>query len=131
MAFTEEKLKYHYLFNPVKRAKNFINKSIDDILLNINSFIFNEKPKISVVIQVYNCEKAIKREIISMKNKNFTDFEAILINDLSNDNYLEMINHLKKQNQRIKIFNNHKNMGTLYSGSIGVLFSNGKYISYS
>ena len=128
MVFSEEELKYHSLFNAAKRAKDFINKSIDGILLNNNSFILNEKPKISIVIPVYNCEKTIKRAITSIQNQNFTDFEIILINDLSNDNSLEMINHLKKQDPRIKIFNNHKNMGTLYSRSIGVLYSNGKYI---
>ena len=33
-----------------------------------------------------------------------------------------------KEDCRIKIINNKKNMGILYSRSIGVLFSNGNYI---
>ena len=32
------------------------------------------------------------------------------------------------EDHRIKIINNKKNMGILYSRSIGVLFSNGNYI---
>ena len=126
--FSEEELKYHSLFIAAERAKDFINKSIDGILLNNNSFILNEKPKISVVISMYNCAKTIKRAITSIQNQNFTDFEIILVNDLSNDNSLEVVNLLEKNDSRIKIFNNQKNMGTLYSRSIGVIFSNGKYI---
>ena len=126
--FSKEELKYHSLFNAAERAKDFINKSIEGISLNNNSFILNDDPKISVVIPIYNCEKTIKRAITSIQNQNFTNFEIILVNDLSNDNSLEVINNLKKNDPRIKIFNNHKNMGTLYSRSIGVLYSNGKYI---
>ena len=56
------------------------------------------------------------------------DFEIILINDFSNDNSLRIINKLKKFDNRIKIINNKKNMGTLYSRCIGVINSKGKYI---
>ena len=35
---------------------------------------------------------------------------------------------LKKEDSRIFIINNYKNMGTFYSRSIGILASNGKYI---
>ena len=35
---------------------------------------------------------------------------------------------MKSYDNRIRIINNHKNMGTLYSRSIGVLNSKGKYI---
>ena len=116
--FSKEELNYHSLFNAAERAKDFINKSIEGISLNNNSFILNVNPKISVVIPIYNCEKTIKRAITSIQNQNFTNFEIILVNDLSNDNSLEVINNLKKNDPRIKIFNNHKNMGTLYSRSI-------------
>ena len=126
--FSKEELKYHSVLNALLRSKNFVNKSADGILLNNNSIILNENPKISVVIPVYNCEKTIKRAIRSIQNQNFSDFEIILVNDLSNDNSLEIINNLRKNDPRIKIFNNHKNMGTLYTRSIGALYSNGKYI---
>jgi glycosyltransferase involved in cell wall biosynthesis len=56
------------------------------------------------------------------------DFEIILINDNSKDNSSKIINEMKSYDKRIKIINNHKNMGTLYSRCIGVLNSKGKYI---
>ena len=57
-----------------------------------------------------------------------TNFEIILINDYSNDNSSIIINEMKKFDNRIKIINNHRNMGTLYSRSIGALNAKGKYI---
>ena len=56
------------------------------------------------------------------------DIEILLINDNSNDDSLKIIKKVKKKDKRIKIINNKKNMGTLYSRCIGVLQSKGKYI---
>ena len=52
----------------------------------------------------------------------------ILINDFSKDNTLDIIKDLEKKDKRIKIINNKKNMGILYSRSIGTLSAKGKYI---
>ena len=125
--FTKKELEYDSLFNAAERAKDFINKSIEGILFNI-SFNLSNNPKISVVIPAYNCEKTIKRAVSSIQNQNFSDFEIIIVNDLSTDNTSYIIENLKKKDQRIKIINNQKNMGTLYTRCIGTLSSKGKYI---
>ena len=52
----------------------------------------------------------------------------ILVNDFSKDKSLKIINEMKNQDSRIRIMNNNKNMGTLYSRCIGVLAAKGKYI---
>ena len=56
------------------------------------------------------------------------DIEIILINDFSKDNSSQIIEKIQEQDPRIIIINNKKNMGILYSRSIGVLKSRGKYI---
>ena len=56
------------------------------------------------------------------------DIEIILVNDFSSDNSLKMIENMKKEDKRIKIINNNKNMVTLYSRNIGVLQAKAKYI---
>ena len=55
------------------------------------------------------------------------DIEIILVNDFSTDNTLLTIQKLKDEDTRIKIINNEKNMGILYSRSMGVLKAKGKY----
>ena len=47
---------------------------------------------------------------------------------LVKDNSSKIIEELSLEDPRIKIINNQKNMGTLFSRNIGILNSNGKYI---
>lgn len=56
------------------------------------------------------------------------DIEIILVNDVSTDNTLKIVEDLKNEDPRIEIINNAKNMGILYSRCIGVLNAKGKYI---
>ena len=56
------------------------------------------------------------------------DIEIILVNDFSTDDTLSYIEYLQKEDPRIKIIKNQKNMGILYSRSIGALSAKGKYI---
>ena len=59
------------------------------------------KPKISVIIPIYNCEKYLDRLINSILNQSYTSFELILINDGSKDNSGKIIKTY--QDKRIKI----------------------------
>ena len=43
------------------------------------------KPKISVLMSVYNGKKYLKEAIDSILNQTFKDFEFIIINDASTD----------------------------------------------
>ena len=56
------------------------------------------------------------------------EIEILLINDQSKDDSLKIIENIQKDDKRILIINNRKNMGILYSKSIGVLQARGKYI---
>ena len=103
----------------IKKNKKINKNNINDI---------KKIPKISVIIPIYNCEKSIKICIKSIQYQKINDYEIILINDYSNDNSFKIIKNLQQFDKRIKIINNLKNMGTLYSRSIGVLKSKGKYI---
>jgi cellulose synthase/poly-beta-1,6-N-acetylglucosamine synthase-like glycosyltransferase len=108
-------------------SKNFLEKCIRGLLNNI-TIIKTEKPKISAIMTFYNNKKTISRAIRSIQNQNISDIEIILINDFSTDNSLSIVENIQKNDSRIKIINNKKNMGTLFSRSIGVLSSKGKYI---
>jgi glycosyltransferase involved in cell wall biosynthesis len=113
-----------------EKGRKFLDKCLEGILFNNNkdSLEINGNPIISLVIPVYKCEKTIKATIRSVQNQNVKNIEIILVNDLSPDNSLSIIQEMQKEDKRIKIINNTKNMGVLYSRSIGVLESKGKYI---
>ena len=105
---------------------------LERCLNSSNNQIYNNKyftnPKATAIIPLYNCEKVIESAIHSIQYQNMSEIEIILINDFSTDNTSNIIKNLQKKDFRIKIMNNHKNMGTLYSRSIAVLISKGKYI---
>ena len=77
---------------------------------------------------MYNCEKTIIPSIRSIQNQRFSEIEIIIINDYSKDNSSFIIEKLQKKDSRIKIINNNKNMGTLYSRCIGAIIAKGIYI---
>ena len=85
-------------------------------------------PKVSVIMPLYNCQETIIPAINSIQFQNMTQIEIILINDFSYDNTSYIVENLQKNDQRIKIINNIRNMGTLYSRCIGALVSRGEYI---
>ena len=111
-----------------KNAKSFINNNIKGKLL-YNIYIQpSEKPKISAIIPCHNCKNYILKAIRSIQNQNFSNIEIIIGNDFSTDDALKFFDKLKYEDPRISIINNKKNMGTLYTRSIGVLASKGDYI---
>ena len=64
----------------------------------------------------------------SIQNQNMKELEIIIVNDFSSDNTSRIIENLGKEDSRIKIINNKKKMGTLYTRCIGTLYAKGKYI---
>ena len=110
----------------LSRGKKYIEKCLEDNMTK--KFEKVDNPIISVIIPVFNCEKSIKYAISSIQNQNITNFEIILINDFSTDNSLNIIKEIQKNDQRIIIVNNEKNMGSLYTRSIGILMAKGAFI---
>ena len=111
-----------------QKSKNFIKSCLSSSLIKNNQSKANKVPKISVVIPLYNCQKYILRALKSIQLQTLSDFEVILIDDKSKDNTINIINKIKNEDNRIKLMRNSKNMGILYSRSIGVLNAKGKYL---
>ena len=109
-----------------QKASVFIDKCRNGTLEK--NHILSNNPKISAIIPVYNARKYILRALRSIQNQNMEDIEIILVDDCSKDNSLTYIEELQREDPRIKIIKNQKNMGSLYSRSIGALSAKGKYI---
>ena len=107
-------------------GRNFLDKCLN--LSNHQKYNLFENPKVTAIIPLFNCEKTIEQALHSIQYQNISNFEIILVNDFSKDNTYEIIKNIKKDDQRIIIINNHRNMGTLYSRSIASLIANGEYI---
>ena len=110
------------------KSINFLQKCLAGILINNQTINKTNNPIVSTVVPIFNSQKTISRAIKSIQNQNILNQEIILVNDFSFDNTLSIIEKIQKNDSRIKIIKNKKNMGTLYSRSIGVLSAKGKYI---
>ena len=112
----------------IENGLKYMDKCVKYVIdQEIPKYPENHIPLLSIVIPVYNAEKSIAYAVRSIQNQNLVDFEIILVNDLSKDNSYNMMINLQKEDSRIKILNNTKNMGTLYSRSIGALIAKGDF----
>lgn len=82
---------------------------------------------ISIIINVYNGEKFIKKCLDSIINQTYNNLEILVINDGSTDNTLKIIKRYK--DKRIKIITT-KNNGLSISRNIGIEKSTGKYLYF-
>ena len=94
--------------------------------LNFKNNYYN--PKISVFLPIYNTEKYLKRALLNIQNQTLKNIEIIAVNDCSNDKTLEILKDFAEKDNRIKIINNKKNQGLLYSRAMGILHSSGQYL---
>lgn len=83
--------------------------------------------KITVVLPVYNGSKYLKETIESVLNQTFTDFDFLIINDVSTDNSEEVI--LSFTDPRIKYCLNQKNLGSIGAPVKGMNMSLTEYIA--
>lgn len=85
------------------------------------------KPKISVLMAVFNGERYLIEAIDSILGQTFTDFEFIIIDDCSTDNTSIILKSY--QDDRIKVFRNEKNIGLTKSLNFGLTVTKGEYIA--
>ena len=96
--------------------------------LSLYSVELSTLPKVSVFLPIYNKEKYLIRSITCLQNQTLKNIEIIAINDGSTDNTLKILKKLSKNDNRIKIINNDRNRGLLYSRAIGIIHCKGEYL---
>lgn len=70
-----------------------------------------QRPKVSVVVPVYNVEPYLERCVESLRNQTLRDIEIILVDDESPDNCPAMCDEYARRDSRIKVV--HKKNGGL------------------
>lgn len=87
-----------------------------------------ESINISVVIPLYNKEKAIARTVESVLKQTKPDFELIIVNDGSTDNSLAVAQQLTLQDSRLRIIDK-PNCGVSSARNTGIKAASGEYIA--
>ena len=87
------------------------------------------KPKVSIIVPVYNVEKYLARCMESLLNQTLTEIEIILVDDGSPDNCPQMCDEYAKRDSRVKVI--HKsNAGLGYARNSGLDVAIGEYIAF-
>lgn len=87
------------------------------------------KPKLSVIIPVYNVERYLERCVDSIRNQTLYELEIILIDDGSTDASGQICDNLSKEDKRIRVI--HKeNEGQGIARNCGLEIAIGKYVAF-
>lgn len=86
------------------------------------------KPLLSVITTVYNCERYIEMSLKSLLNQSFKNFEVILINDGSTDNTWNIVQKIIKNDERFILIDNKENKKIPTSRNEAIKISKSKYL---
>ena len=91
--------------------------------------IKSQNLKISLVMPVYNEEKFIAECLDSLLKQTYKNFEALMIDDGSTDNTLNILKQYAKKDKRIKAIH-QKNVGLGISRNRGIKMSKGEILGF-
>ena len=83
------------------------------------------KPKISIIIPIYNTELYLRDALQSVISQTLEEIEIICVNDGSSDNSVEIVREYK--DPRIRLIHHKKNQGLLMARKTGVKEARGEY----
>ncbi|KQS95237.1 glycosyltransferase [Chryseobacterium sp. Leaf394] len=86
--------------------------------------------KFSILIANYNNGKFFEDCYHSIMDQTFTDWEAVILDDASTDDSLEIISELVKDDSRFNIFKNEKNSGVGITKSKLIELANGNICGF-
>lgn len=89
-----------------------------------------EDIEVSVIIPVYNGEKYINRCFASIEKQDFEKFEAIVINDGSSDDSLNIIEDFQKRSKFPVQCISQENRGQASARNVGIKAARGRYIAF-
>ena len=105
-------------------------KSLEHTMTSVKEAVnkdITSKPKVSVLLAVYNCEKFIDQALKSIYDQTYQDFEVVIVDDGSTDKTSEILHDMK--DSRTSIHTNSENKGLATSLNIGLNFCTGQYIA--
>lgn len=86
-------------------------------------------PKVSIVIPVFNAQVFIHKALKSVLKTNYPNFEIVVVDDVSTDNTVKIINRYFTGDNRLKFIQNQTKKLAAGTRNAGVKASTGDYIA--
>ena len=87
----------------------------------------SERPRVSVLMTVYNGERYLKEAVDSILDQTFTDFEFIIVDDGSTDGTAELL--AAERDSRIRVWRSAENIGRPRALNVGLELADGAYLA--
>ena len=89
----------------------------------------NNRPKISVIIPIYNVEKYIRKCLETIQEQTFRDFEVLMINDGTRDNSGKIAKEFAENDSRFTLYTK-ENGGLSDARNYGLARAVGDYVVF-
>jgi len=90
----------------------------------------NNQPRVSIVLPVFNGDTYLKDALDSILAQTFADFEVVISDNASTDNTSEICQAYARKDNRIRYFNNKKNLGAAKNYNNVFRLSSGEYFKW-
>lgn len=87
-------------------------------------------PFFSIIIPCYNCAEYLPECLSSLLAQDYTQWEAIVVNDASTDNSHDVASRFASQDSRIRLLDKENNEGLHLARKSGTALSTGEYILF-
>jgi glycosyltransferase involved in cell wall biosynthesis len=88
------------------------------------------RPKVSVVVPVYNTAPYLRRCLDSVCGQTLREIEILCVNDASPDNSLEILHEYCQADARVKIFDLEQNLGEAGARNFALRHAHGVYVGF-
>ena len=88
------------------------------------------EPLVSVLMTAYNRAQYIGDAIDSVLASSYANFELIIVDDCSTDNTVAIANVFAAKDQRVRVYQNEKNLGDYPNRNIAASYAKGIYLKY-
>lgn len=125
--FNTTKLLKYLIKDILNPPIKFVNKKANELRRVALRFI--KKPKVSIIMSVYNGQGYLEESVESILNQSFRDFEFLIVDDNSEDSSFPIVARYSNFDKRVKVFRNKEHIGLTKSLNILLDKARGEYIA--
>jgi len=92
--------------------------------------IIKKRPLVSIITPLYNSAEFVEDTLNSVLMQTSINWEMILVDDVSSDNSIEIIQSFINQDSRIKLIKLEANSGAAVARNVGIEAAQGRYIAF-
>ena len=85
---------------------------------------------VSIIMPSFKCGKFIEESIKSVQAQTYTNWELIIVDDCSEDDTISVVLEIKKNDDRISLYQNSSNSGAAFTRNTALRNAKGRWIAF-